>query len=269
MFPRSYISEEDASERLLERAREDEGFGNDGPEMAQHDKEIRPEYKRMVHQGREFLCQIPVMPSKSDKVAAGLGSDEGGTGKGDAARVDGDSGGAASVGDGNDDDSSADATALQAARVAEQEEEQRKQRNELARAAHRGPMLLRGMRGTCSYYREGWWTYSFCYGERARQFHQLAPGQNVPVYPPYEDPEELAFDIGVYSNKKKNGKGDGNQRNPDNSGIEERGQGQQKPEGGDGLRLETQGDTRYMVQTLTGGTVCDLTGRDRKVEVQV
>ena len=288
LFPKSFVSEEDAAELLLGRARQDSGFSGDGggrggeensgPEAVQHDTEIHSEYKRMVHQGRQFLCQVPVVPKKGDELTAGLGGggDGGGAEKGDAGRVDGHFGGAASDIDGNHDDSSTDATAIQAARVAEreeeeekEEEEQQRQRNELARAAHRGPMLLRGMRGTCSYFRDGWWTYSFCYGDRVRQFHQLAPSQNVPVYPPQEDPTVSAFDLGVYSNKRKDSKGDGNQPDSDNSGIEERGQEQQKSERGDGLRLETQGDTRYLVQTLAGGTVCDLTGRNRKVEVQV
>ena len=269
------------AERLLGRGSEsgDGGFnGGDGrPEMVQHDKEIQSEYKRMVHQGRQFLCQIPVVLGRSDRVTAGLdsgvGSDDGGGAeKGDAARVDGDSGGAASVIDENNDDS-ADATALQAARVAEeeleQEQEQQRQRNELARAAHRGPMLLRGMRGTCMYFRDGWWTYSFCYGDRVRQFHQLAPSQNVPVYPPQDDPTVPAFDLGVYSSSKEGSKEDRDELDHENSGIEESGQGQQRSKRGDGFRLETHSDTRYLVQTLTGGTVCDLTGRNRKVEVQV
>jgi protein OS-9 len=34
-------------------------------------------------------------------------------------------------------------------------------------------------------------------------------------------------------------------------------------------RLETKGSTRYMVQRLSGGTECDLTGKERKIEVQV
>jgi len=34
-------------------------------------------------------------------------------------------------------------------------------------------------------------------------------------------------------------------------------------------KLETKGSTRYMVQRLSGGTECDLTGRERKIEVQV
>lgn len=33
--------------------------------------------------------------------------------------------------------------------------------------------------------------------------------------------------------------------------------------------LETRGEARYLVQRLGGGTVCDLTGKQRRIEVQV
>ncbi|KAL8931177.1 MAG: hypothetical protein Q9211_007168, partial [Gyalolechia sp. 1 TL-2023] len=33
-------------------------------------------------------------------------------------------------------------------------------------------------------------------------------------------------------------------------------------------QLRAKGDLRYLVQTLSGGTTCDLTGRDRKIEIQ-
>lgn len=34
-------------------------------------------------------------------------------------------------------------------------------------------------------------------------------------------------------------------------------------------RLEQRGELKYLVQNLAGGTVCDLTGRERRIEVQV
>jgi protein OS-9 len=34
-------------------------------------------------------------------------------------------------------------------------------------------------------------------------------------------------------------------------------------------RLETKGEMRYLVQKLKGGTTCDLTGKERRIEVQV
>jgi protein OS-9 len=67
---------------------------------------------------------------------------------------------------------------------------------ELARATTRGWELLKAMEGTCLYFFSGWWSYSFCYGHGVRQFHQLPPGKNVPIYPPVEDKGVQAYVLG-------------------------------------------------------------------------
>nr|GFD60541.1 hypothetical protein [Tanacetum cinerariifolium] len=72
---------------------------------------------------------------------------------------------------------------------------------ELVRAADRGWELLEGMRGNCIYYLSGWWSYSFCYNNEVKQFHQLPPSRGVPIYPPVEDTSVHSFVLGRFSNK--------------------------------------------------------------------
>ncbi|KAF2397545.1 hypothetical protein EJ06DRAFT_533148 [Trichodelitschia bisporula] len=119
---------------------------------------------------------------------------------------------------------------------------------ELARATKRGWELLRGMEGNCLYFYSGWWSYSFCYNQGVRQFHQLTPGRNVPVYPPVEDKSVDSYILGSFQKSNSDSKDLSNEK-----GV---------------ARMETKGETRYLVQKLSGGTVCDLTGKERKIEVQ-
>lgn len=159
----------------------------------------------------------------------------------------------------NEANATADATA------AKNEEEK-----ELMRATDRGWELLQGMQGNCVYFLSGWWSYSFCYNDEVRQFHQLPPSRGVPVYPPVEDTAVKSFVLGRFPGAKGKGK---------KRVAEERAEAEQRKtldaEPDDGLggmevaKLETKGTTRYMVQRLGGGTECDLTGKERKIEVQV
>jgi protein OS-9 len=131
-------------------------------------------------------------------------------------------------------------------RTAEEEEQ------ELALATERGWELLRGMEGSCIYFVSGWWSYSFCYNEGVRQFHQMPPGRNVPVYPPVEDKGVSAYSLGKV------------QKDVEDDGMESEGQ-----KGKALAKMRTKGESRYLVQHLKGGTTCDLTGQERNIEVQV
>lgn len=132
---------------------------------------------------------------------------------------------------------------------------------ELARATDRGWELLSGMKGNCVYFVSGWWSYSFCYGQGVKQFHQLPPSRGVPVYPPVEDPAVDGYELGNYPEKSVGAGSKQAEEGPDDEGAEAR-------EVAPG-ELVQRGDSRYLVQRLGGGTTCDLTGKDRKVEVQV
>jgi protein OS-9 len=146
---------------------------------------------------------------------------------------------------------------------------------ELSRAAYHGWELLGGMQGNCIYYNTGWWSYRFCYNEGVKQFHQLPPSGSVPRYPPQEDPGVVGFMLGTYPKKdrqdRQGGKGSQAVLEATEDSAVEKSLGSavkvhSQPGYGD---LVQHGDSRYLVKKLGGGTMCDLTGKERKVEVQV
>jgi protein OS-9 len=150
------------------------------------------------------------------------------------------------------------------------EEAKAKEEKELMRAKDRGWELLEGMEGHCIYYLSGWWSYSFCYKDEVKQFHQLPPSRGVPIYPPVEDTSVKSFILGRFQGGKKEEREERKTLGVGQGSRELDDEGNKKEEKGLDLpRLETKGSSRYMVQRLTAGTECDLTGKDRKIEVQV
>ncbi|KAL3962362.1 hypothetical protein ACCO45_003885 [Purpureocillium lilacinum] len=105
---------------------------------------------------------------------------------------------------------------------------------------------------SCLYFMSGWWSYSFCNNREIVQFHAMAAVPNG--QPPRPDPHTQEYVLG---------------RVPTIPATSER-QGRQKSEQGPPVpaELQVKGDQRYLVQKLEKGTVCDLTGRDRTIEVQ-
>ncbi|RAH70816.1 PRKCSH domain-containing protein [Aspergillus aculeatinus CBS 121060] len=138
------------------------------------------------------------------------------------------------------------------------------EQKELARATDRGLELLREMEGKCMYYISGWWSYSFCYKEKVKQFHALPSGSGVPNYPPMEDPTTQSFVLGRFPL----GGGDGAEEEDDFAHTGESTHKKATASTTDVAELQTKGGSRYLVQRLDGGTRCDLTGRRRKIEVQ-
>ena len=155
--------------------------------------------------------------------------------------------------------------------LSKQEEEK-----ELARATDRGWELLSGMQGSCIYFISGWWSYRFCYNEGVRQFHQLPPSRGVPPFPPVEDPGVDGYTLGMYKGEEKV---DGKSVEGGEKGREHEVQSALDASEGELVRkkrassaygeLVQRGESRYLVQKLEGGTKCDLTGKGRRVEVQV
>ncbi|GAA5976619.1 hypothetical protein JCM10908_005571 [Rhodotorula pacifica] len=143
------------------------------------------------------------------------------------------------------------------------------ERDALVQAAERdkgltnGLALLEPMRNGCLYLRQGWFTYSFCYGSEIRQFHEIRVAGAIG---PSEDPESESYSLGLMpestsiAKTPKYGSGSAavlrQERIPARLGGEAS-QGLGWDEGG-----------RYLSQTWSSGTVCDKTGLPREVEVQ-
>lgn len=141
---------------------------------------------------------------------------------------------------------------------------------ELARAKDRGWELLSGMEGNCVYFLSGWWSYKFCYNDIVRQFHQLPPSAGVPPFPPKEDPGEPGFTLGKYLSLEEKDRQDKGEADGLTTASDVGGQKEIKDVGSPNSgKLVQKGDQRYLVQTLEGGTLCDLTRRGRRTEVQV
>ncbi|KAK6380322.1 Protein OS-9 [Exophiala oligosperma] len=128
---------------------------------------------------------------------------------------------------------------------------------ELDRAVSRGSELLQGMASNqCLYYSTGWWTYSFCYNAQVTQFHALPPGTNGRVWPPQEDPTVPSFVLGRFEGAPKANKKAAAEGKISSS------------ERTISTEVQTQAETNYLVQRLEGGSPCDLTGNNRKIEIQ-
>jgi len=133
------------------------------------------------------------------------------------------------------------------------------EQKEVARATDRGWELLQDLENNCLYFVSGWWSYSFCYNSEIKQFHQLAPQQGKPPLPPQPDPNTKEFVLGRARPSINREDEWGNQIDV------HKGQKHSEPPK---TELQIKGDTRYLVQRMEGGTICDLTGKPRRVEVQ-
>jgi protein OS-9 len=123
---------------------------------------------------------------------------------------------------------------------------------ELSRASAKGWELLSGLDGHCMYFMSGWWSYSFCYGKSVVQFHAMP---NSKPGPPVKDKNSQEYVLG---------KIDGSQGAQDSASQG----GQTKSLTPPNAQLQVKGDQRYLSQRLEHGTICDLTGRPRTIEVQ-
>ncbi|KAK9482313.1 glucosidase II beta subunit-like protein-domain-containing protein [Lipomyces starkeyi] len=139
--------------------------------------------------------------------------------------------------------------------ASEKELSKSEEEKELTRAQASGWDLLEPLNGTCLYYMAGWWTYSFCHKVEVKQFHQLAPQKGVTLYPPKEDPSE-SYVLGRVTRQKGS----------EESGEEEGDSAQSSF--GEEKTVQSAGEMRYLVQKIGGGSICDLTGRERQIEIQ-
>ncbi|ROT38580.1 hypothetical protein SODALDRAFT_339935 [Sodiomyces alkalinus F11] len=142
----------------------------------------------------------------------------------------------------------------------------REEARELARASEAGWDLLGALEGQCLYFMSGWWSYSFCYNREVVQFHALPMIPNGK--PPVPDPETMQFVLGRATKPAASSHPQQRQQQSPQDG----GEANSGPESSSSSSMTTdiqlKGDQRYLVQRLEGGTLCDLTGRDRTIEIQ-
>jgi protein OS-9 len=130
----------------------------------------------------------------------------------------------------------------------------------LQKAKAHGWQLLKPLREACLYKFEGWWTYKFCHEQEMVQFHALpwSRGSGVSKWPPRPDPDATyvmgrVAEIGADEIKAED---------------EEQSRSGEKDDEVVSKDVAIQGTTKYLVHYMRGGTLCDLTLRDRKAEVQ-
>lgn len=141
---------------------------------------------------------------------------------------------------------------------------------ELARANTRGWELMSGLDNQCLYYVSGWWSYKFCYGQDIVQFHALPSGVKGGL--PQRDPNSQEYTLGrveerILSQKK------GSKKQLDTTDLQKDVNEQHPIDGSQdpappNTELQVKGDQRFLVQRMEGGTICDLTGRERTIEIQ-
>lgn len=150
---------------------------------------------------------------------------------------------------------------------------QEDEKKELALATQRGWDLLKGMDGNCIYYISGWWSYSFCYNQGVRQFHPMPSGRNVPPYPPVEDKSVGSYVLGRFEDLRNVEEDPVEEEVDDIDALKKKNVAKRKEKPKEQTKslgkLEVKGQTRYLVQHLAGGTLCDLTGEERRIEIQV
>ncbi|KAM3501816.1 hypothetical protein MY10362_005275 [Beauveria mimosiformis] len=125
---------------------------------------------------------------------------------------------------------------------------------EESRAVASGWELIADLEDTCLYYVSGWWSYSFCRNTEIVQYHALASSPKG--QPPKRDLHSPEYVLGrvprVPSHAKSAGSANAVEDEYDPIPAE----------------IQEKGKQRYLVQKLEGGTICDLTERERTIEVQ-
>lgn len=108
---------------------------------------------------------------------------------------------------------------------------------------------------------------------RGQAVPPAAPSRGVPIYPPVEDTSVHSFVLGRFSKEHKRKKDDARKTLGSEQGskdaFDDEGNAPDDDSALDIPRLESKGSSRYMVQRLSDGTECDLTGKPRKIDVQV
>lgn len=132
---------------------------------------------------------------------------------------------------------------------------------ELIRATAAGWRLISDLDGMCLNFSSGWWSYQFCFGVEVVQYHAVAsPKDGFSV----RDPSLQQYVLGrdVESTEHVDRPNTPSHYGHANSEVGELAEVPSNTE------LIHKGNQRYLVQRLEDGTICDLTGRPRTIEIQ-
>ncbi|XWW97096.1 hypothetical protein V2A60_005077 [Cordyceps javanica] len=125
---------------------------------------------------------------------------------------------------------------------------------EESRAVASGWELIAALEDTCLYYVSGWWSYSFCRNTEIVQYHALASSpKGQPPKRDFHSPEYVLGRVPTMPSQP---------RSADSSTVDEHELDPIPAE------IQEKGKQRHLVQKLGGGTICDLTERERTIEVQ-
>ncbi|KAJ4403300.1 Protein OS-9, partial [Neurospora sp. IMI 360204] len=128
---------------------------------------------------------------------------------------------------------------------------------EVSRAYNKGWELMRGLENECLHFISGWWSYQYCYGKSIVQYHAVP---NPKGGPPLRDKNSQEYILGIsLSPSPQSQKG---------KQIEVPSNEQKQLSPPPNTELQAKDNQRYLVQRLDGGTICDLTGRPRTIEIQ-
>lgn len=143
---------------------------------------------------------------------------------------------------------------------------------ELARASTKGWEIINALDGQCLYFMSGWWSYSYCYNKDVVQFHALP--NNLKSGAPSRDPQSQEYVLGrvTYDAAPHKQSRPNHRLDPDATAAATTGTSTTTPPPSlpapPNSELAVKDNQRYLLQRLDGGTLCDLTGRERTIEVQ-
>ena len=131
---------------------------------------------------------------------------------------------------------------------------------EVTRAYNKGWELMRGLEGECLHFVSGWWSYQYCFGKSIVQYHAVP---NPKGGPPLRDKNSQEYILGTSLSPSSHS---GHHQKGKQIEIPSTEQKQLSPP--PNTELQAKDNQRYLVQRLDGGTICDLTGRPRTIEIQ-
>lgn len=135
--------------------------------------------------------------------------------------------------------------------------------NQLEKAREEAVDLLSELFDKCFFYRWGWWTCSVCYGQEVLQFHQSESGSGNSNAVPKPDEGSDVYTLGKFQSLAE-GLSESSLLSLSNRDSLQRIMASNSKD----IKIDTIGRTNVLVLHLRQGTVCELTGSERTVDIQ-